>query len=524
MPNRQKDDLFQLIKSLGKGEKRNLKLYVQRNSGNTELKVLQLFDALDHLDEYDEGLLLRKQTTITKQQLSNLKASLYRHILTSLRLLKDDDNVEQALNEQMDYARILYHKGLYLQSLKLLERLKLMARHYHQLTHLLQVLFFEKKIETLYITRSMDARADQLADESGEVLARLNTVNALSNLSLQLYSWYIKNGHARNAADEQAIATYFKNHLPSCLQTQPPQGFYERLYFFQSHCWLAFINQDYLNYYRYAQRWVSLFDDEPHMKLVENIQYIKGMHNLLGAHYDLKNAKQFFNTLATFETFWQSTAVQQNDNYRIQAFVYLYTSKIHRHFLEGTFTEGLNLLPELEGLLKMNALYIDEHRVLVFYYKIACLYFGSGRNGNAIDYLNRIINHKSDLRTDLQCYARLLHLIAHYELGNYDLLSYLIKSVYRFMAKLQNLSLVEEAMFAFLRAAFSLNTSQIKPRLEGLLERLKQLESTTSETRAFAYLDVISWLESKIAGVAVEQVIRNKYLLGKRRPSAQPAP
>ena len=48
------------------------------------------------------------------------------------------------------------------------------------------------------------------------------------------------------------------------------------------------------------------------------------------------------------------------------------------------------------------------HRVLVFYYKIACLYFGSGNNEKAIDYLNRIINQKADLRNDLQCYSRLL--------------------------------------------------------------------------------------------------------------------
>jgi hypothetical protein len=60
---------------------------------------------------------------------------------------------------------------------------------------------------------------------------------------------------------------------------------------------------------------------------------------------------------------------------------------------------------------------------LVFYYKIASLYFGSGDNEKAIDYLNKIINEKADLRTDLQCYSRLLHLIAHYELGNFELLN-----------------------------------------------------------------------------------------------------
>jgi tetratricopeptide (TPR) repeat protein len=70
---------------------------------------------------------------------------------------------------------------------------------------------------------------------------------------------------------------------------------------------------------------------------------------------------------------------------------------------------------------------MDRHRILVFYYKIASLYFGSGDFDKSIDYLNKIINWKVDLRTDLQCYARLLHLIAHYELGNFDLLEYLIE-------------------------------------------------------------------------------------------------
>jgi hypothetical protein len=160
MPNRQRDDLFQLVKSLEKGEKRNFKLYMQRNTGNAELKVVQLFDALDKMEEYDEGQLLRKNKAIAKSQLSNLKASLYRHVLASLRLLKDENNIVLTLNELMDQARILYNKGLYLQSLKVLEKIKQIARQYHQLTYLQQALFFEKKIEAMYITRSMEHRAN----------------------------------------------------------------------------------------------------------------------------------------------------------------------------------------------------------------------------------------------------------------------------------------------------------------------------------------------------------------------------
>jgi hypothetical protein len=180
--------------------------------------------------------------------------------------------------------------------------------------------------------------------------------------------------------------------------------------------------------------------------------------------------------------------------------------------LDGTFTEGLQLVPEIEAKLKEYELYLDRHRVLVFYYKIASLYFGSGDSGKTIDYLNKIINWKVDLRTDLQCYSRLLHLIAHYELGNFDLMEYLIKSVYRFMAKMENLSVVEEEMFTFLRLSFHLSAKNIKPELEKLLQKLKQHENNRLENRAFLYLDVISWLESKISNRPVQDVIREKFL------------
>ncbi len=134
-----------------------------------------------------------------------------------------------------------------------------------------------------------------------------------------------------------------------------------------------------------------------------------------------------------------------------------------------------------------------------------------------IVYLSRIINWKVDLRTDLQCYSRLLHLIAHYELGNFQLLEYLIKSVYRFMAKMGNLSLVEEEIFKFLRKSFNLSPGKLKPEFEKLLEKLKKYEKNRFETRAFVYLDIISWLESKIEQVPVQDVIRQKYLNGTRR-------
>jgi hypothetical protein len=237
----------------------------------------------------------------------------------------------------------------------------------------------------------------------------------------------------------------------------------------------------------------------------------------LNAHFDLRNFKKFGETLQLFEEYAKTPRVQDHDNFRIQAFVYIVHAKINGHFMKGTFKEGLLLVPDIVQQLKKYSLFLDTHRVMVMNYKIATLYFGSGDYTTSIDYLQLIINEHVGLGNDLQCYARLLHLMAHYELGNDMLMESLTKSVYRFMAKMQNLTVVEEAMFQFLKKSFNLTTRQMKPELEIFLQKIKHLEKNRFETRAFAYLDIISWVESKVYTKPMSAIIHEKYLQSKRR-------
>lgn len=515
MSNRFSDTLFQLIHSLEKSEKRNFKLYIKRNSSKDDLKIIQLFDAMDKLIEYDEKLLLKKLPSVEKPQLSNLKTHLYKQLLASLRLLKTSENIDLQLHEQLDYARILYNKGLHLQSLKILDKLKELARSYNQDSFLIQVISLEKKIETLHITRSMHDRADRLTAEANEIIERRKIITQLSNLALQLYSWFIKNGHARNEEEEIDVKKFFTENLPA--EAQDQKGFYERMYLYQSYCWYAFIRQDFLMYYRYTQKWVDLFYEQEIMIGVETGHYIKGMHNLLNAHFDLRNFRQYDRVLQQFEKFAESAEAKQHDNFRIQTFVYLYSAKINLHFMCGTFYEGLSLVPYIEEKLNEYSLFIDRHRVGVINYKIAMLYFGHGDYGTSIDYLHDIINNNTDLRKDLQCYARLLHLMSHYELGNFEIIEYLIKSVYRFMAKMQKLTVIEEEMFKFLRRSFHVSRKKMQPEFEKFLGKIKKFERNRFETRSFAYLDIISWVESKVYGKTMSEIIKGKYLTSRRR-------
>lgn len=516
MPNRFSDILFQLVHTLEKSEKRHFKLYIKRSSAKEDLKIIQLFDVLDKMQDYDEKILFKKLPEITKPQLANLKTHLYKELLASLRLLKTTENIDFQLSEHLDNARLLYNKGLKLQSLRILEKAKEIARSNQKFNFLVQAISLEKKIETLHITRSSTEKTEILAKEAMEISDHISRVTKLSNLALLLYRWYVINGHARNVGDEKDIKDFFKKHLPKDFDAI--NGFYEKLYLYQCYTWYAFIRQDFLMYYRYSQKWIDLFDEDPQMVAVETGHYIKGMHNLLNAHFDLRNFQQFNYTLKQFEAFALTPTANQHDNFRTHTSIYINGAKINQHLMQGTFKEGVALIPYIEEKLKEYLLYVDRHRILVFNYKFATLHFGNGNFNESIDYLQKIINGPLDLRIDLQCYARVLHLMAHYELGNIDIIESLIKSVYRFMARMKNLTVVEEEMFHFLRNSFNLSTRRaLKPELENFLNKIKHLEKNRFETRSFAYLDIISWLESRVYEKPMSEIIHNKYLQSPKR-------
>src|SRR5450432_5716 len=358
MANRSTDVLFQLIRSLEKSEKRHFKLYIKRSSGKEDLKIVRLFDAMDKLLVYDEKKLLKKLPGVTKSQLNNLKSHLYKQLLASLRLLKTAENTDLQLSEQLDHARLLYNKGLKHQSLKILERAKELAKANNKLNFLAQLISLEKKIETLHITRTSLEKTEQLTREAREISDHIDRVTRLSNLALLLYRWYVENGHARNDADEKGLRDFFKQNTLS--DTSNLDDFYEKLYLYQSYSWFAFIRQDFLMYYRYAQKWIDLFEEEPLMISVETGHYVKGMHNMLNALFDLRHFGKFAQILKKFEEYYNSPEGQHHDNFRIHTWVYIHLAKINQCLMTGTFREGLALVPEITSKLTEYSAYIDH--------------------------------------------------------------------------------------------------------------------------------------------------------------------
>ena len=514
MANETNDAVFQLIKSLTRTEKRHFRLFANRQGSTEGLKFLQLFDAFDAAAHYDEERVLAQVPAIRKVQLANLKANLYRQLLASLRMYHAGQNLDIQLREQLDYARVLYNRGLYQQSLRMLERVKAAAQQVGMGHIALQALDFEKLIEAQYITRSLRGRAEELSAEALTLVEHVSQQHVLSNLALRMYGFYLQIGHARNQQDFDGLTTFFRTTLKDV--NMHNADFFERLYYYQAHVWYYTITQNFLACYRYAQKWVDLFERNPTICEQQTTLYLKGLHNLLITTYNLLYYSKFNRVLVALEAFAANPERRSNPNIEMLLFLYIYTNRINASFMQGRFTEGLTIIPSLLANLTQFQPQLDLHRLMVFYYKIASLYFGSGNFNKAIEYLTKIIQFKdSALREDIQCFARILNLIAHYEAGRDESLDYQIKSVYRYLGKMNDQQQMQVAIFQFLRTVAELNPQELKGAFIRLKDQLTTIAANPFERRPFMYLDIISWLESKIENRPVEEIMQRKFALLK---------
>lgn len=514
MANHQKDFLFVLIKSLSKSEKRQFKIFASRLETSSNTKFIELFNILDKSEVYDEKLIL-KSGIIQKVQLSNLKSYLYKQILVSIRLNIPSQNIRYQLREQMDFAVILYNKGLYKQSLKILDKTKQQALENDEKYMAYEIVEFEKLIESQYITRSIQGRADELVVQAKELNYRNTISSKLSNLSLQLYGIMLKTGYVKSDAEYKYIDDYFNRHISKLDESK--FGFREKYWFYNANLWRSFLVQDFLASYKYAYKWVTLFYDNPNMIYLNPVFFLKGNHYFLESLYMLKYTSNFKKYLNLLEETIADPKFPANDNIASLSFLYVYNNKLNLHILEGTFAESEYLIPEILSKLKLHSEHLDEHHEMLFFYKIASIYFGVEKYNECINYLDKIINNKNlTMREDLMCFARLLSLIAHYELGKDYYLENHLKSTYKFLLKMNDLHEVQKEIIKFLRNLNNFYPADIKKEFKKMHARFVELEKNTYEKRAFLYLDIISWLESKIENRKIADIIKEKAKLNNR--------
>jgi hypothetical protein len=510
MSKAKSDHLFNLIKALSKGEKRFFKLYASRLKNSENKKFVILFDAIEKQKEYNEDKILQKEKNLNPQQFSNLKAHLYYQVLKSVKLCNSSNLENIKITELLDYSRILYNKCLYKECVKMLEKAKRMATENDRSVLLLEILELEKLVIPKTVDVGNEQRVNTVITETEQVAESIKNINIFSNLSLKLNSYYVQRGFIKTKKDLDNVSHFFNSSLPK--YNLKNLSFQEKLYLYNCFVGFYFFIQDFKKGYDYSVKWVALFEEQPEMKRHKLELYIKALNSLLAVQNKLYKYNEFSETQKQLIAIKRDKSLIITENINLNLFKAIYVHEINRHFMLGEFKSGTRIVSALDDELNKFIPKLDKHSILLLYYKIACLFFGSGNYKIALKWFNKIINEKEiKLREDLHSFSRILALISNYEIGNDDVVESNIKSTYRYFIKKGYLTVYQKNILDFLkRILIDGSERNVKKGFVLLKEGMESLENNKFEKRAFMYFDIISWLESKIEKRSVQEIIKEK--------------
>jgi tetratricopeptide (TPR) repeat protein len=394
----------------------------------------------------------------------------------------------------------------------MLQRVKAQAIKLDERATEFQAIEFEKAVQTQYLSKTDFDYVSEIATQSTQIASHNEITAKLSSLALLLYAKNVHYGYVKNDKEFRDITTFFESHIEEI--DLENAGFSESFWYYKSHLLYSILVQDLLSAYKFANKWVELFYMSPDMIQLHPVFFIRGHQHLFEILYLLKYMSKFKMALERFESTLAQPSFPKNHNISPYIFMGRYNNKINFHFLEGSFDEAIPLIPDVLNGVVQHADQLDQHHIMVLYYKIACIYFGAGNLQKCITYLQLIISDKSlRVHQDLMCFSRVLNVVAHYDAGlDYELETQ-VKQTYKFLLKMDELQAVQKEMIRFMRSLTDIYPNELKQAFRQLHASLKRFENDPYEKRSFLYLDILSWLESKIENRSIGEVIREKASL-----------
>lgn len=498
--------LFQLIHALTKSEKRSFKLYAGKVSDPTEAKFVKLFDVLEGMEVYDEDQIFKKMPDLKRSQLANMKSHLFKQVLMVLRQSQIKTDVDIMLRENLDYVRLLFKKGLYEQSMKMLQKTKATANNYKKNIFKLALLNYEKNIENQQMLSLDQTTCLKLDKDTKSLLRKINVAQAFFSLALRMKAHFLRSGMARNEDELEKINKIFYGNLPEHDKTH--LSFSEQYNMCRAYYWFSYITQDFQSCVKYTEIWVSIFK-ESSLTHLRHAEFLRGLNRLLQSLFRINDIDRFsiyYEELLEFEKLY-AKAIDSNSKQLLVRCLTIQT--LNKCFLEGDFKKHGPKLERYLGKLEESIEYVDNNNQLVVFYKAAILYFGLGKYEKSLAYLDRVIDNKNDqLREDLKSFAYILYLIVLYDMRDLDNLKTMRNRAFVYLRQRNILGQFHHIILQFLKKTEDIMPLDLKGELITLRTSLQGLLEDKFEAKPLLYFDIMSWLESKITSRPFHEVVK----------------
>ncbi|HYG50335.1 MAG TPA: hypothetical protein VD905_05500 [Flavobacteriales bacterium] len=504
-------ELYDLIKSLSKSEKRFFKLSSSLQAG--EKNYIRLFDAIEEQEEYDEERIKQKfkgETFI--QHFPSEKNHLYKQILKALRNFHAENSINNILRIEIKNIEILYKKALYKECAKFVGRAKKMALEHEKFYYLFELINWEKQLlEEEYETGGFDKDLDDLISQETECIQKLRNLAEYHMIYSRVNYVIRKGGFARNDSERKIVNELENYHLIKGKNTALSSRAASICYYIKGVC-NAF-NRNYDEALVNFKKVKDIIDHKEHLKIDLAQRYVRTLSLILTCYIELQDYEKAYQVIEEIKSLNEEDGfTDTNTQLRIQTTVFISTLQICNK--TGNHEKGAALIPEIIKLLDKNAAKINKEQVIEFYVNIAGVYFINNDYKEALYWLNKVLNdNEKMLRRDLYNFARIFNLIIHYELGNNDLLEYVIKSTARQLTKDDNDYAPEELVIKHLRKLIKFNNEKSRfDTYKDMKNDFDHMFNTNQEKVLLDYFDINAWVESKIKGQKFAGVLQQLTL------------
>ncbi len=501
-------DLFQLIKSLTKSEKRYFKLTARSQKAKGGSNYLKLFEAIEKQQVYDEELIKKKFSgSAFIKHLPSEKNYLYTLIEKSLVKFHASSSDEIELDDHLHAAEIFFKKGLYLQSSKALEKALSLALESELYSKLFKISELQLQLipQVALSAESMKEKYTRSLENVRLAFRMLENQARYNELHSDFYQLIRKEGElARSAAERLRLENIMLDPLlqdESHALTKSSR----RLFYF-IHATYHHVTGNPEKAYHFEEREVAQMESDKKMMTDSSLIYTARVSNMCETSLRMKNYSLCKKNL---EKLRNAPAAYPLEKARL--FYRYYDFALRLQVMTGEFDKAVALVKPIESGFARYKENIHKSRQISLYYHFAYAYFGNGDYKASLGWINRVLEEKTDLRSDLLCYARLLNCIVHFELKNYLQLESAYKSTQYFFSKRKKLYQFEATFLKYFRKVCNAPGSKTEKNvLTDFNNELLALLKDPRESAALEYFDLPSWLESRIEKRLFAEIIKRK--------------
>jgi tetratricopeptide (TPR) repeat protein len=472
-----KGNLFLLIKSLSKSEKRYLRIYA--GMSGRAANYLQLFDAIDGQTEYDEEK-IRKKLNGKKflSQLHVTKIYLTELILKALKNYHSDTSVHSRLLDLLKDIELLFDKELYDLCYYKIVKAEDLAGKYEKLSLLTEVFFWKRKLALAVSGSRKDIHT--LLVRENEVIGQMQVLNTY---------WQHTISMGTLAGDDNFLSNLTEAKINSAYALQSEILHYHILYA------LHFIKGDIKKAEKHISQLIKLLEKYPDRIKEDPHSYVTAIGNKIGLYLSGKRWDAIPALIRKIREVPSKYKLKNESRFTVRLWLRMFNVELEMYRDSRQLEKGIALMDQIQQFIAKRQKAVPADYILLFYYQFANIFFLKKDYLKSLRWLNEIINSNvGNTREDIQSYTRILNLIVHFELNNIIVLRYAVDSCRRFLKKKRT----EISSGAKLLNLFS-KLSHAYPEEYPAIFKKAHTEIFPPDSRQTQdYIDIKGWLEEKM--------------------------